>query len=519
MKKTILKISIILLVLTSAGARQEKLKILIIGDSISIGYTPFVKESLKDVAEVYHNPGNAQHTGKGLQYVEAWITAEDFDIIQFNWGLWDMCYRHPDSEVQGQRDKINGTVTFSPEDYENQLRAIVKILKEKSDAELIFVTTSYVPQSEPGRFSSDPRKYNNIAKQVMKENGIKVNDINHHSVGIHAKYGKGDDDVHYHPDGYQALGKYITAFLKNNIEETKSGIKTIAVNYSAVSGIGQEKGVMRRDPSDIIRVGDLYYVWYSKGPQKTGYDATVWYATSPDGLDWTEQGMALGKGEAGSWEFGSVFTPNILVAEGRYWLFYSGVSTNYGKGFQPDSKIGIAVANSPNGPWEKLGNNPILGNSKDPEAFDSYLIDDACLVAREGKYFFYYKGRKVGETPHYTKMGVAIADKPQGPYVKYEGNPIIKGNHAVLVWPQGDGVAAMIDGTGPADITRSVLYAADGLNFDQKLYKIDGPVAAGAYRPENFVETKEAKPINWGLEIRSNKGSLPFLHRYDIVWE
>ena len=88
--------------------------------------------------------------------------------------------------------------------------------------------------------------------------------------------------------------------------------ETVKIEHSALEGIGQEEGVMRRDPSDIIKVGDLYYLWYSKGKISTGYDATVWYATSTDGRKWTEKGMALGKGEAGTWEGASVFTPNIL---------------------------------------------------------------------------------------------------------------------------------------------------------------------------------------------------------------
>ena len=74
-------------------------------------------------------------------------------------------------------------------------------------------------------------------------------------------------------------------------------IETLKTTYSEAKGIGVEAGVMRRDPSDIIKVGDLYYVWYSKGRIAPGYDATVWYATSPDGHTWTEQGMALAKGE------------------------------------------------------------------------------------------------------------------------------------------------------------------------------------------------------------------------------
>jgi sucrose-6-phosphate hydrolase SacC (GH32 family) len=188
--------------------------------------------------------------------------------------------------------------------------------------------------------------------------------------------------------------------------------------YSPAEGIGPQKGVMRRDPSDIINVGDLYYVWYSKGKISPGYDATIWYATSLDGHDWTEKGMALAKGEPGSWEGESVFTPNILVAEGRYWLFYTGVSKKYGKGFNPDSKIGIAVSDSPDGPWQRLASNPALKNSGNQEDFDSHLVDDACLIVREGKYWFYYKGRQLGKSPAQTQMGLAIADQPQSPYVR-----------------------------------------------------------------------------------------------------
>ena len=125
--------------------------------------------------------------------------------------------------------------------------------------------------------------------------------------------------------------------------------RTVTVVHSAVEGIGAEPGVMRRDPSDIIKVDELYYVWYSKGKIAAGYDATVWYATSKDGHKWTEKGMSLAKGKPGSWEGASVFTPNVLVAEGRYWLFYTGTSTEFRKGFSPDSKMGIAVSDSPKG--------------------------------------------------------------------------------------------------------------------------------------------------------------------------
>lgn len=294
---------------------------------------------------------------------------------------------------------------------------------------------------------------------------------------------------------------------------------TVTVTRTALSGIGQEEGVMRRDPSDIIKVGELYYVWYSKGTISPGYDATVWYATSKDGVAWTEKGMALDKGKAGTWEGASVFTPNILVAEGKYWLFYTGTSRPFAKKpFNPDSKIGIAVSDSPDGPWERLPDNPALKNSDEPEQFDSHLVDDACLIVRDGKYWCYYKGRQQGKGPGQTQMGVAIAEKPGGPYIKSEHNPVIPGNHEVLVWAQGKGVAAMIGTTGPKEITNTVQYSEDGFHFTTSHNVKNGPWAGGAYRPEAFTDTTGGEPIQWGVEIGRAKGALPFIHRFDVKW-
>jgi len=294
-------------------------------------------------------------------------------------------------------------------------------------------------------------------------------------------------------------------------------IKSLTAKYSEAKGIGVEDGVMRRDPSDIIKVGDLYYVWYSRGKISPGYDATVWYATSPDGHDWTEKGMALAKGEPGSWEGASVFTPNILVAEGRYWLFYTGTSKEFKAPFNPDSKIGIAVSDSPDGPWERLATNPALKNSDNPEDFDSHLIDDACLIKRDGKYWFYYKGRQLGKSPAQTKLGLAIADKPEGPYVRHQNNPVIPGNHEVLVWPQGTGVAALIGKVGPKNISRSILYAEDGVHFSKTHRVANVPTAGGAYRPEAFTESGKGELITWGVHIGKEKRSLPFVQRFDLV--
>ena len=158
----------------------------------------------------------------------------------------------------------------------------------------------------------------------------------------------------------------------------------------------------------------------------------------------------------------------------------------------------------------------VLKNSDNPEAFGSHLVGDACLIKREGKYWFYYRRRQLGKGPAHPKLRVAISDKPGGPYVKYAGNPAIPGNHEVLVWPQGKGVAAMIGTTGPKEIVSSIMYNEDGLNFTKTHHVIDVPHAAGAYRPEAFTDNGLGKQIEWGVHIGSQRGSLPFIQRFDL---
>lgn len=213
MKRIILS-SLLFLLITFSGFDIPQQKILIIGDSISIGYTPFVRKYFQGKALVTHNPGNGQHTRTGLDKIEEWIGEEKWDLIQLNWGLWDMAYRHPDSEASGNRDKVKGKITFSVDEYAKNLDLLILKIRELTDAKLIFVTTSYVPEEEAGRFSTDPEKYNGAAKAVMQKHGVAVNDIYEDSKAIHKSYGRGIDDVHYTAKGSRELGKLIVSFME-----------------------------------------------------------------------------------------------------------------------------------------------------------------------------------------------------------------------------------------------------------------------------------------------------------------
>lgn len=87
----------------------------------------------------------------------------------------------------------------------------------KSKAKLVFVTTSYVPEEEGGRFKKDPIRYNAAAKKVMEKYGVVVHDVYNKSTPIHHKFGKGVDDVHYSEEGYRKLANLITDFLRKEM--------------------------------------------------------------------------------------------------------------------------------------------------------------------------------------------------------------------------------------------------------------------------------------------------------------
>lgn len=65
-------------------------RVLLIGDSISIGYTLPVRELLKGRANVHRPPTNCGSTHSGMGGLEKWVGTSRWDVIHFNWGMHDL---------------------------------------------------------------------------------------------------------------------------------------------------------------------------------------------------------------------------------------------------------------------------------------------------------------------------------------------------------------------------------------------------------------------------------------------
>lgn len=185
---------------------------LIIGDSISIGYTPYVIKLLKDKVNVSHVNENCGDTDNGVKNIERWLGKTKWDIIHFNFGLHDFCYRHPESELYGNRDKIKGKIGVSLKNYKINLESIIKRLKE-TNAELIWATTTLVPKNEAGRFAGDEIKYNAAAQQIVEKYDITIDDLYSITKKIDKSMFLLPGDVHFKKAAYQILARQVSDII------------------------------------------------------------------------------------------------------------------------------------------------------------------------------------------------------------------------------------------------------------------------------------------------------------------
>jgi hypothetical protein len=192
--------------------------VLILGDSISIAYTVLVREALAGKANVFRPNANCGSTVAGIENLSKWLGKRKWDVIHFNWGLHDLCYRHPDAKNQGNRDKVKGTQSVSPQAYERNLEELVTRL-EATGAGLVWASTTVVPEGEVGRHVGDEVKYNDIAARIMAKHGIPIDDLHAVSKGFERKHFSGPGNVHFNKEGSQKLAENVVKAVETALEK------------------------------------------------------------------------------------------------------------------------------------------------------------------------------------------------------------------------------------------------------------------------------------------------------------
>ena len=183
-------------------------RVLLIGDSISMGYTLPVRELLQGKANVHRPLTNCGDTAKGLQELDKWLGSGKWDVIHFNWGLHDLKFLDDKKQLT---DSAEGRQVAPPEQYEKNLRELVARLK-KSGAKLIWASTTPVPDGTVGRKQGSEARYNEIAARIMQDNGVAIDDLN--AVVKKDPTGQLPHNVHFSGQGSQELAKAVVASIE-----------------------------------------------------------------------------------------------------------------------------------------------------------------------------------------------------------------------------------------------------------------------------------------------------------------
>ncbi len=181
-------------------------RVLLIGDSISVGYTLPVRSLLEGKANVLRIPTNGGPTSRGIQFLEQWLGDGKWGVIHFNWGLHDL------KRLKDGKPDLSGDWQVSPEDYRKNLEQLAARLKA-TGAQLIFATTTPVPDGTKMRIKGEEEKANDIAREVMAQNQIPIDDLNAYVLPKLAQYQQ-PRNVHFTDDGYRFLAEKVASEIE-----------------------------------------------------------------------------------------------------------------------------------------------------------------------------------------------------------------------------------------------------------------------------------------------------------------
>ena len=177
------------------------------------------------------------------------------------------------------------------------------------------------------------------------------------------------------------------------------------------------------EAGNVIKDEDTYYFYFHAAPgdndnwPRGGYRIGVASAPHPLG-PWKKHDAnpIIDLGPEGSWKGLHVACAAVIKEEGdKYYMWFGGMKEDGGEFGRWD--IALATASHPLGPWNEYEGNPVLE--------DFGFVGGVVKV--NGKYYMYHVYPIGSESPDSGPICLAIAGKPEGPWKKYEGNPVIPG--------------------------------------------------------------------------------------------
>lgn len=176
-------------------------RVLLIGDSISMGYTIPVRKRLEGKANLHRIPVNGGPTSRGVENIDKWLGDSKWDVIHINFGLHDIV-PFPDRPHQVEIG-----------DYEKNLRTIFE-KATATGAKVVWCSTTPVPDpvDNPKRKSADVIAYNEVAAKVAEEFKLPVDDLYSYALP-HLDEWQRPANVHFTATGSEALADQVAKVI------------------------------------------------------------------------------------------------------------------------------------------------------------------------------------------------------------------------------------------------------------------------------------------------------------------
>jgi lysophospholipase L1-like esterase len=168
-------------------------RVLLIGDSVSRGYTQSVRKMLEGKANVHRAPTNCGPTALGLRKLDVWLGDGDWDAVHFNFGIHDR--NTPIAE------------------YSNRLEQLVERMKQ-TGAKLVWASTTPIPDDPTKKqTAASIVERNKAAARTMQKHGVVIDDL-FTAITPHLETMQNPNDVHFNAAGYQFLGQRVSEAIE-----------------------------------------------------------------------------------------------------------------------------------------------------------------------------------------------------------------------------------------------------------------------------------------------------------------
>ena len=168
-------------------------RVLLIGDSVSRGYTQVVRQALAGKANVHRAPANCGPTALGMQKLDVWLGDGKWDLIHFNFGIHDR--NTPLAE------------------YTQRLGTLVERL-QGTGAKLVWASTTPIPDNPATKqTAASIVERNAVAAEVMLRHGVTTDDL-FTFITPHLAEAQNPNDVHFNAKGYDLLGQQVATAIE-----------------------------------------------------------------------------------------------------------------------------------------------------------------------------------------------------------------------------------------------------------------------------------------------------------------